>query len=129
MLSPGHKGYTEVSVTFENTAFAVGSGALEVFATPCMAALMEKAACESLSLFLKKGQSSVGTRLDISHISATPIGMKVRADSVVTSVDGRKVIFAVKAFDECGLIGSGTHERFIIDEERFMERCHAKSKC
>ena len=91
------------------------------------AALMEKAAWESLSPFLEKSQCSVGTRLDISHISATPVGMKVRAESIVTTTEGRKIVFDVKAFDECGLIGSGTHERFIIDAESFMEKCRSKS--
>lgn len=127
MISTGLKGHSEVYVTSENTALAVGSGTLEVFATPCMAALMEKAACQSLTPFLEKGQNSVGTHLDISHISASPLGMKVWAESIVTNTEGRKVVFDVKAFDGCGLIGSGTHERFIIDEERFMKTCHSKS--
>jgi predicted thioesterase len=87
-----------------------------------MAALMEKAASTSLLPFLDCGQSSVGTKLFIEHLSATPVGMKVRAESEITSVDRRRVSFLVKAYDETGLIGEGTHERFIIDSDRFIKK-------
>ncbi len=120
------KGYAEFTVNEYNTAKAAGSGNLEVFGTPFMIALMEKAASESLLPHLDPGQSSVGTRLDVSHTAATPIGMKVWAETVVTAVDGRKITFDVKAYDEAGLIGEGTHERFVIFAEKFTEKCYAK---
>lgn len=126
MISPGIKGRAETIVTKDKTAASAGSGTLEVFATPYMAALMENAACSSLASCLEEGQSSVGTGLDISHISATPIGMKVWAESEVTSVEGKKITFKIAAFDECGPIGSGKHERFIIGIDKFMEKCRAK---
>ena len=88
-----------------------------------MAALMEKAACQSLAPYLESGQSSVGTGLNISHTSATPIGMKVWAKSTVSAIEGRKISFEVVAYDEKGPVGSGTHERYIVASERFMEKC------
>lgn len=127
MIAPGLEGRADMTVTASETALAAGSGTLEVFATPYMAALMEKAACSSLAPYLEKGESSVGTKLNISHISATPVGMMVRAQSVVTEVDGRKITFDVSAYDEKGLIGQGSHERYIIDSERFMKKCGSKS--
>ena len=126
MIPVGTKGSAETAVTKENCASSVGSGSLDVFATPCMTALMEQAAYTSLLPFLDAGQGTVGTKLDISHVSATPVGMKVRAESEVTAVDGKKISFRVAAYDETGLIGEGTHERFIIAEERFLQKCYAK---
>lgn len=126
MIKPGLEGYAETTVTEANTAVAAGSGTLEVFATPYMTALMEKAACLSLAPYLEKGHNSVGTGLNIKHTSATPIGMKVWAKSVVIAAEGRKITFEVTAFDETGPIGSGTHERYIIESEKFMEKCRSK---
>ncbi len=126
MISPGIKGHSETVVSENNTALAAGSGTLKVFATPFMVALMENAAQESIAPYLDEGQSSVGTLLNISHSAATPVGMKVWAESEVTAVDGKKIVFSVTAFDECGQIGSGVHERFIISAERFLEKCYAK---
>ena len=126
MIPVGTKGYAETVVTKENCASAAGSGALDVFATPYMISLMEQASYTSLLPFLEEGQGTVGTKLDIAHVSATPIGMKVRAESEVTAVEGKKITFRVQAFDEAGLIGEGTHERFIIAEERFLQKCGAK---
>lgn len=126
MIPVGTKGHAEAVVTKENCAANVGSGSLDVFATPCMTALMEQAAYTSLLPFLDAGQGTVGTKLDISHVSATPVGMKVRAESEVTDVDGKKICFRVAAYDEAGLIGEGVHERFIISEERFLQKCCAK---
>lgn len=125
-LDLGLRGRAETTVDDSNTAAAAKSGSLRVFGTPFMVALMEKAACDSLQETLEPGMSSVGTRLDIRHSAATPVGMRVYAESVVTAVDGRKVSFRVTAYDEAGEIGSGEHERVIIDAARFMARCTAK---
>lgn len=125
-LVTGLKGRAETTVDSTNTAAAAGSGTLQVFGTPFMAALMEKAASDSLQQTLEPGKSSVGTQLSLRHSSATPVGMRVWAESIVTVVDGRKISFSVTAFDEAGEIGSGEHERVIIDSARFMERCQAK---
>lgn len=122
----GTKGRAEALVTRDNTAKAAGSGTLLVFGTPFMTALMEQAASESLSAFLEEGQSSVGTKLAISHDSATPVGMEVWAESEVTAVDGRKVTFTVRAFDEKGPIGAGEHERFLIRTESFLQKTYDK---
>ena len=122
----GIQGHAETLVEKEDTAQAVGSGELLVYATPCMAALMEGAACESIAPFLAGDESSVGTRMELTHSSATPVGMQVRAESVVTAVDGRKVTFEITAYDEAGEIGRAVHERFIIKPERFLEKCYDK---
>ena len=125
-IEVGLKGRFESVVTQENTAAAVGSGLVPVFATPYMVALMENAAVNALTPYMEEGQGSVGTHLDVSHDSATPIGMKVWAESVVTAVEGRKVTFEVHAYDERGEIGSGVHERFIIHAEKFMAKTQSK---
>lgn len=122
----GLKGSAEELVTYDLTAAAVGSGAQEVFATPAMIALMEKSALETMVPFLEAGQSSVGTRISVSHLSATPMGMTVRAECEVIEVDRKRILFSVKAYDDAGLIGEGTHERFIIDIEKFMAKSMAK---
>lgn len=125
-LTIGIQGSASALVEKEDTAQVVGSGDLLVYATPCMVALMEGAACESIAPFLAEGESSVGTRMDVAHTSATPVGMEVRAESVVTAVDGRKVTFEIVAYDEAGEIGRATHERFIIKAERFLEKTYDK---
>ena len=122
----GTKGYANALVEQEDTAKVVGSGDLLVYATPCMVALMEGAACESIAPFLAEGESSVGTMMQVNHISATPVGMEVRAESEVTAVEGRKVTFSIKAFDEAGEIGNAVHERFIIKADRFLEKTYDK---
>ena len=122
----GTKGRADCLVTNDNTAAAAGSGTLPVFATPWMAALMEQAAQTSLQPYLNEGESSVGTRLSIDHLSATPVGLKVWAESEVTAVDGKRLEFKVAAYDEKGLIGEGTHERFIITDERFLGKAARK---
>ena len=125
-LTKGIVGNKELTVTMDKTAAAVGSGLLDVFATPQMIALMEATASESVAPYLDAGCSSVGTLVNVSHVAATPVGMKVRCESELTEVDGRKLTFAVKAYDECGLIGEGTHERFVIFSEKFMVKTNAK---
>ena len=126
MVELGIKGRQETTVTSANVATNVGSGRVEVFATPMMIALMEKAAILSVDPYLEKGQSTVGTRIDVSHDAATPVGMRVWAETEVIAIDRRKITFSVKAHDECGPIGEGTHERFIIDVEKFQEKARGK---
>ncbi len=126
MLEIKIQGRAEDVVREENTARSLGSGDLPVFATPCMVALMENASLRSVALHLEEGQSTVGTRICVSHDSATPVGMKVWAESTLTEIDGRRLVFEVRAFDERGLIGQGTHERFIIKQQSFLERAEAK---
>ena len=126
MLEIGIKGHQETIVGEDNVATNVGSGKVKVFSTPMMIALMEKAACLSIEPFLEEGQSSVGTHVDVSHLSATPVGMKVWADSEVVAIDRRKITFSVKAYDERGLIGEGTHDRFIINIDKFQTSAQNK---
>ena len=125
-ISIGTKGHAESYVDKDDTAREVGSGDLLVYSTPCMIAMMESAACESIAPFLDEGQSSVGVSMNVTHEAATPVGMEVRAESEVTAVEGRKVTFRVAAYDEAGLIGQGTHTRVIIAAERFLEKTYAK---
>ena len=122
----GMKGTAETSVEREDTAAEVGSGSLLVYATPCMVALMEGAACEAIAAALPEDKTSVGTELNISHLSATPVGMDIRAEAEVTAVEGNMLTFAVTAFDEKGKIGEGTHKRAIISTQRFLEKTYAK---
>ena len=125
-ITVGLKGRAETVVSDSNTAQAACSGALPVFGTPFMCALMEEAAWKSIAPYLEPGQSTVGTRLNVSHDSATPVGMKVWAESEVTQVDGKRLVLKVAAYDEKGLIGQGTHERFIITDERFLTKAAKK---
>lgn len=128
MILIGTKCQLEQTVTEELTAAAVGSGALPVFGTPFMAAMMENAAMTCLQNFLEEGQGSVGTHLEISHDAPTPIGMNVWAEAEIVSVseNGKMVDFTVKAWDEKGPIGSGTHTRAIIKNDKFLAKCNAK---
>ncbi len=125
-LMIGLKGFAETLVTEENTAAAMGSGLLPVFATPAMLALMEQAAASSVQPLLPEGQGTVGTRLSVSHLAATPIGLTVRAESELIAVDRRMLRFSVRAWAGEELIGEGEHERFIIDNARFLEKALAK---
>ena len=124
----GTKGYKEGIVRKENTAAAIGSGAVEVFATPAMIALMENAALDAIAPFLEEDQSSVGTNISTSHLAASPLGIKVWATAEVIEVDRRRIVFAVKAFDEKEMIGEGTHERFIIQTDKFLSRAQSKTQ-
>ena len=126
MLELNIRGRAESLVTEQNTAASVGSGDLPVFSTPYMLALMEEASQSSVAPYLEDEQSTVGTKLSISHDAATPVGMKVWAESCLTEIDGRRLVFDVCAYDECGVIGQGTHERFIIKRQRFLEKTQAK---
>ena len=125
-LTLGLKGRAEATVTETNTAAAVGSGSLPVFATPVMAALMEAAAVNALEGRLAEGETTVCTRMDISHDSATPVGLKVWAEAELTAVEGRALSFSVAAFDEAGAIGAGIHTRFLVDVDRFLAKANRK---
>ncbi|MDA8213276.1 MAG: thioesterase family protein [Clostridia bacterium] len=122
----GIKGEAKVQVNETNTAIAYGSGGVAVFATPAMIGLMEKAALESIDNVLSAGLSSVGTRVDVKHLAATPAGMSVVAKSELLEVDGKRLEFKVEAYDESGLIGEGTHQRYIVDLEKFISKAQAK---
>lgn len=128
MLSIGLKGREEVLVSEGNSAKAMGSGTLDVFATPSMTALMEQTAWKSVAPYLEEGCGTVGTRLDITHDAPTPLGMKVWCESELTEIDGRRLVFRVAAFDEKGKIGGGTHERFIIQNEKFQAKADKKGQ-
>ncbi len=126
-MESGIKGRTEIVVTPKESAKTLGSGLLEVYATPAMIALMEGCASQSVAPYLEEGFGTVGTALNVKHLSATPMGMKVYCESELTEVDGRRLVFSVKAYDEAGLIGEGTHERFIINNEKFLAKVNAKT--
>lgn len=128
MLELHIKGTAALTVTDEVTAASVGSGMLPVFATPSMVALIEKAAAESVASSLDAGMTTVGTKLDVAHTAATPVGMTVRAETELTEIDGRRLVFTVHAFDESGEIGAGTHERFIVNAEKFLAKAEMKLK-
>ena len=125
-VTVGIKGRADDIVHTGNTAQAACSGALPVFGTPFMCALMEKAAWTSLVPFIGEDEGTVGTKLNISHTAASPVGIKVWAESEVTLVDGKRIELKVAAYDEKGLIGEGTHERFIIANEKFLAKTNRK---
>ena len=127
-LAAGICSRQERIVTDTITAKEIGSGELPVLATPYLIALAEETAWRSVAEYLEEGQGTVGTRIEISHVSATPVSMKIWCESTLTEVDSRRLVFSIKVFDECGLIGEGTHERFIIDNGRFMEKTMNKLK-
>ncbi len=109
-----------------NTALTMGSGSLEVFATPAVVALMEKAACQAIADKLEEGITTVGTMMWVEHVSASPIGADISASAVLTGTDGRKFFFDVFAYDNAGLIAKGKHERFSVNAERFMNKTNQK---
>lgn len=110
----------------EDTALEVGSGSLLVYATPCMVALMEGAACEAIADAIPEDKTTVGTHLQMDHISATPVGLEVWATAEVTAVEGNIITFSVQAFDEAGKIGEGIHKRALINSQRFLDKAYAK---
>ena len=127
-IKVGTKGVARTVVSTENTANRLSSGIAEVFATPMMISLMEGAAAVAVAPFLAQGESTVGTLVNVKHLAATPLGHEVRAEAEVTEVDGKRIVFKVEAYDEVEKIGEGTHERFIIDMNRFMGRVQKKVK-
>ena len=125
-ITVGMTGSVSTTAEREDTAYEVGSGSLLVYATPCMVALMEGAACEAIAEALPEEKTSVGTELHISHLSATPVGLEVRAEAEVTDVDGNTITFRVTAFDEVGKIGEGTHKRVVVTSQRFLDKAYSK---
>lgn len=125
-METGIIGQEELVVNETNTAEALGSGSLAVFATPAMIALMEKTARLSVAPFLEDGQSTVGTLVNVKHLSASPVGMKITCRTELKEIDRRRLVFHVECSDEAGIIGEGEHERFIIDETKFMAKTEAK---
>lgn len=126
-LKPGLKGSTEILVGTRDTAPHVGSGKIKVLATPVMVSLMEEAALNAVEGLLPEGHQTVGIRLEISHVAATPVGMRVRAHAELIKVDGRKLTFRVSAEDEKEPIGEGVHERIIVNVARFDKRTQEKA--
>ena len=125
-LRPGLEGHAETMVEAADTALEVGSGDLRVYATPCLAAMMEGAACACLEGLLPEDQTSVGISLNLRHTATTPVGMAVSAKAVLTAVEGKKLTFEITASDEAGEIGTAIHERVIVNTERFLQKTYDK---
>ena len=125
-ITIGMKGQAFTDVERTDTAKEVGSGDLLVYATPCMVALMEGAACEAIAEALKETETTVGTLLNIEHTSATPVGLEVRAEAVVVNVEGKVITFEVTAYDEIGEIGHGVHKRVIVNSQKFLDKAYSK---
>lgn len=125
-METGIKGSMQIKVTSEMTAEEVGSGQLSVLATPVMISLMEETAWKSVAPYLEEGQGTVGTLMNVRHLSATPVGMNIQIETELTEIDRRRLVFSVKASDEAGPVGEGVHERFIIDNEKFFSKATAK---
>ena len=128
MLQPGIKAEKSLTVTDANTAKTMGSGTLDVFATPAMVALIEQTAYTSIESELEPGWGSVGTSLNIQHLSATPVGMTVTATTELVEVDRRRLVFHAEVYDEKGLVGKGTHERFLVENEKFQAKADTKNQ-
>ena len=122
----GVKNRVEMSVSTDNTAEKMGSGELQVFATPAMIALIEETCWKSVKGMFGEEYGTVGTRLDISHLAPTPVGMKVWWESELIEEEGRKLTFGVKVYDETGIVGEGTHQRFVVENEKFMKKADSK---
>ena len=126
MLTIGLTGSQTERVTPDRTAASVGSGLLPVYATPAMIALMERTASELVAPFLREGEATVGTSIEVKHLAATPEGMEVRCQCVLTAIDRRRLTFAIEVFDAVGLVGTTTHDRFIVDTARFMAKAASR---
>ena len=126
MLEKGLRGEASVAVATGNTAQEVGNGSVPVFATPMLVALMESAAIAAVQGKLAEGQTTVGTRVEVSHTAATPVGMTVTAQAELVKVDGHRLVFDVMAQDEAGLVGEGRHERFIVATDKFLARAEKR---
>ena len=127
-LQAGLNAETEITVTETETAAHLGSGLVPVYATPALVALMENAAVRALEGHLPDGQTTVGGQIDVRHLAATPVGMKVRARAELLEAKGRKLTFKVQAWDEKESIGEATHIRYIVDEDKFMRKVKEKIK-
>lgn len=126
-IQVGMVGESQITVTMDLTAKKMGSGSLLVYATPAMIALMEAAAVNAVDGYLEAGQTTVGIQIEVRHISASPVGENVRAAAEVIGVEGKRIIFTLRAWDEQEMIGEGTHIRYIIDIDRFMARVDGNS--
>ncbi len=126
MLETGIKGHLTETVSESLTASHIGSGTVRVLATPMMIALMEMCCRKTAKPYLEEGQETVGTHVNVSHVSATPVGMEVRVECELVEIDRRKLTFKVAGYDERGLIGEGLHERCIIDVEKFSAKVNSK---
>ncbi len=122
MMEKGLRYESVATVGDGNTAVGMGSGDLPVFATPAMAALMENAAMMAVAGHLPAGATTVGTEIGVSHVKASPVGARITASAELVEVDGRRLVFAVRAWDERGIIGEGSHTRFVVDRDRFMSK-------
>ena len=127
-LRTGMSGSASLVVAEAHTAPHVGSGKVHVLATPVMVNLMEAAALDAAERYLPAGHQSLGTRLDVRHIAATPVGLRVTARAELVGIDGRYLTFRVEAHDERELIGDGTHTRVVVNVERFDQRAQAKAE-
>ena len=127
-LKKGMTGRAALQVGDEDTAVAYGSGGVEVFATPAMVGLMENAAMKAVDPYLPEGSGTVGTRVDIRHMAATPKGFRVYAEARLVEIKGKRLVFEIVAFDEVERIGEGIHERFIIDRVSFLNKVEEKKK-
>ncbi|MCS6993780.1 MAG: thioesterase family protein [Anaerolineales bacterium] len=125
-LTPGLRAEIETTVTEADTAARWGSGLVPVYSTPALVGLMESAAVAALAGHLPAGQTTVGGRIDVRHLAPTPVGMKVRAIAELTAIEGRKFIFKIEAWDDVERIGEALHERFLVDEARFLARVEAR---
>ena len=125
-ITVGMSGSVSTLAEREDTALEVGSGSLLVYATPCMVALMEGAACAAINAALPEDKTTVGIELSIKHTSATPVGLEVTAHAEVAAVDGSVITFHVTAEDESGPIGEGTHKRAVISTQRFLDKAYSK---
>lgn len=121
-LHTGMKAQKTESVTDDNTAVKYGSGGVSVYATPAMIGLMEGTCLAAVDPFLPEGMATVGTQLNIKHLAATPVGMSVRAEAELIEVAGKRLVFQVEAYDDKEKIGEGTHERYIIDLQKFLQK-------
>ncbi|MDO4748358.1 MAG: thioesterase family protein [Eubacteriales bacterium] len=126
MLEAGIKNTITIKVTVDKTAKVMGSGTLDVFATPAMVALMEQTAAQSVQPHLEEGVTSVGTKINVEHLSADPIGIEVVCESTLTQVDNRRLCFDITVSDKHGIVGKAYHERFLIKSESFMAKTNAK---
>ena len=125
-VTVGMTGSASTLVERADTAYEVGSGSLLVYATPCMVALMEGAACEAIAEAIPEDKTTVGIEINIQHVSATPVGLEVTATAEVTAIDGNVLTFRVTASDEAGEIGIGTHKRAIVSTKRFLDKTYTK---
>ena len=124
----GTIGTAELTVTEKELAVNIGSGSLSVFATPVMVMLMEKASCSCTAEYMENDETTVGTELNVKHVSASPVGAEIRAEAELTELNGRELVFSVKAYDNAGLIGEGTHKRFLVYSRKFTDKTNSKLK-